>query len=68
MSEPAADPLPTVVDLLARRGVLAVISLLARGPSSYRALESQVEVGGSVLLQRLRDLRQLGAVEHSERA
>ena len=66
MSDAPADPLPAVVDVLSRRGVLSVIGLLARGPASYRAIEKQVEVGGSVLQQRLRDLRQLGAVEIAE--
>ncbi len=66
MTEPAAEPLPAVVDVLARRGVLTVVTLLALGPSSYRALESRVEVTGSVLQQRLRDLRHLGVIEVSE--
>src|SRR5688500_14158647 len=60
------DPLSSVLDVLARRGVLTVVRVLTVGPASYRALERQVEVSGSVLQQRLRDLRQLGAVEIAE--
>ena len=61
------EPLAAVVDVLARRGVLAVVTVLAAGPASFRALERHVSVAaGSVLQQRLRDLRELGAVEVSE--
>ena len=60
------DPLTTVVDVLSRRGVLSVVRLLTAGPASYRSLEHKVGVVGSVLQQRLRDLRQLGVVEVAE--
>ena len=67
MADATAEPLAAVVDVLARRGVLPAVRGLAGGPASFRALEHRVGVvTGSVLQQRLRDLRELGAVEVSE--
>jgi DNA-binding HxlR family transcriptional regulator len=66
VTDPTPEPLAAVVEVLARRGVLTVVTVLTRGPASYRALERHAEVSGSVLQQRLRDLRQLGVVEVSE--
>ena len=61
------DALPAVVDVLARRGVLPVLETLAGGSASFRRLEQRVGVvTGSVLQQRLKDLRQLGVVEVAE--
>ena len=53
-----------VVDVLARRGALAVFEALQQGALSERALESRLRsYAPSVVAQRVADLRRLGAVE-----
>ena len=53
-----------VVDVLARRGALAVFETLQQGALSERALESRLKAyAPSVVAQRVADLRRLGAVE-----
>ena len=68
---PAGGPAPLSValDVLARRGVLDVVAALTTGPAAFRALEQRARtVTGSVLSQRLRELRELGVIELSEAA
>ena len=58
------DPLADVVDVLARRGALAVFRALVNGPASERALEARLKTyAPSVVAQRVADLRRIGAVE-----
>ena len=58
------DPLADVVDVLARRGALAVFRALLNGPASERALESRLRgYAASVVAQRVADLRRIGAIE-----
>jgi DNA-binding HxlR family transcriptional regulator len=60
----ADDPLAETVDVLARRGALAVFRALEGGPLGERALESRLRTyAASVVAQRVADLRRLGAVE-----
>ena len=67
MADATGEPTGVVVDVLSRRGVLPAIRVLAGGPASFRTLEHRVAVvAGSVLQQRMRDLRELGVVEVSE--
>lgn len=61
---PADDPLADVLDVLARRGTLAVFRALVHGPLGERALEARLRsYAASVVAQRVADLRRLGAVE-----
>ena len=57
-------PLDEVVDVLARRGALAVFRELRNGALGERALESRLRsLAPSVVAQRVADLRRIGAVE-----
>ena len=59
-----ADPLATVLDVLARRGSLDVVRALEGGALGERALESRLRsYAASVVAQRVADLRRVGAVE-----
>jgi DNA-binding HxlR family transcriptional regulator len=58
------DPLAGVLDVLARRGALAVFRALTGGPVTERALAARLRsYAPSVVAQRVADLRRLGAVE-----
>lgn len=53
-----------VVDVLARRGALAVFRTLVDGALGERALETRLKsYAPSVVAQRVADLRRLGVVE-----
>ncbi len=59
-----ADPLRHLLDVLSRRGTLEVFRTLLGGPVAERALVRRVgAVADSVVVQRLSDLRGIGAVE-----
>ncbi len=59
-----ADPLSRVLDVLSRRGSLEVFRALHHGAVAERALVRRVgAVADSVVVQRLSDLRRIGAVE-----
>lgn len=56
--------LDAVVDVLARRGALAVFQALVNGAVGERALEARLKAfAPSVVAQRVADLRRIGAVE-----
>ncbi len=58
------DPLADVLDVLARRGALAVFRALVNGALGERALEARLKAyAPSVVAQRVADLRRVGAVE-----
>lgn len=58
------DALAETLDVLARRGALAVFRALEGGPLAERALESRLKgYAASVVAQRVADLRRLGAIE-----
>jgi len=58
------DPLADVLDVLARRGALAVFRALLNGAVGERALETRLKAyAPSVVAQRVADLRRIGAVE-----
>lgn len=58
------DPLADVLDVLARRGALAVFRALVNGALGERALEARLRAyAPSVVAQRVADLRRVGAVE-----
>jgi DNA-binding HxlR family transcriptional regulator len=53
-----------VLDVLARRGALAVFEALTGGPATERALAARLRAyAPSVVAQRVSDLRRIGAVE-----
>jgi DNA-binding HxlR family transcriptional regulator len=58
------DPLAGVLDVLARRGALAVFRALRNGAVGERALATRLKAyAPSVVAQRVADLRRIGAVE-----
>ena len=58
------DALDEVVDVLARRGALAVFRALENGSLGERALAARLKAyAPSVVAQRVADLRRIGAVE-----
>jgi DNA-binding HxlR family transcriptional regulator len=60
----AGDPLAETLDVLARRGALAVFRELTGGSLSEHAVEVRLKAyAPSVVTQRLADLRRIGAVE-----
>jgi DNA-binding HxlR family transcriptional regulator len=65
MTEPPADPLTGVLDVLARRGAVAVFRALSGGPVPAKALAARLAgpFGSSVVAQRVAELRRIGAVE-----
>lgn len=59
-----SDPLAETLDVLARRGALAVFRELTGGSLGERALEARLRAyAASVVAQRVADLRRIGAVE-----
>lgn len=59
-----SDAVGEVVDVLARRGALAVFRALVHGALGERALEARLKAyAPSVVAQRVADLRRIGAVE-----
>ena len=60
-------PIMALLDLLGRRWALRVVWELRDEPLAFRALQERCEgVSSSVLNQRLRELREAGAVERAE--
>ncbi len=58
------DVLATALDVLARRGALAVFRALQGGTLGERAMEVRLRTyAASVVAQRVADLRRIGAVE-----
>jgi DNA-binding HxlR family transcriptional regulator len=56
--------LAETLDVLARRGTLAVFEALTGGSLSERAVEARLRAyAASVVAQRVADLRRIGAVE-----
>lgn len=61
---PQDDPLADVLDVLSRRGALAVFRALVNGAVAERALETRLKAyAPSVVAQRVADLRRLDVVE-----
>jgi DNA-binding HxlR family transcriptional regulator len=59
-----ADVLAETLDVLARRGTLAVFAALQGGSLTERALEARLRTyAPSVIAQRVADLRRVGAIE-----
>jgi DNA-binding HxlR family transcriptional regulator len=60
----ADDALAETLDVLSRRGALAVFRALEGGPLGERAIEARLRTyAASVVAQRVADLRRAGAVE-----
>src|SRR5262249_5528510 len=57
-------PIMALLDLLGRRMTLRVLWELRGGRLTFRALLTAAETNPSVLNARLRDLRELGVVDH----
>ena len=55
-----------VLDVLGRRGALRVLWELRDGPLTFRALQEACESNPGSLNARLRDLRELGTVDHED--
>jgi DNA-binding HxlR family transcriptional regulator len=54
------------LDALGRRGALRVLWELRDGPLTFRALQSACDTNPGSLNTRLKELRQLGIVDHSD--
>ena len=59
-------PIMVVLDVLGRRGALRVLWELRDGPLTFRALQDACETNPGSLNARLKDLRELGTVDHEE--
>jgi DNA-binding HxlR family transcriptional regulator len=55
-----------VLDVLGRRGALRVLWELRDGPLTFRALQEACESNPGSLNTRLKDLRELGTVDHED--
>lgn len=55
-----------VLDILGRRGALRVLWELRNGPLTFRALQAACESNPGSINTRLRELRDLGIIEHQE--
>jgi DNA-binding HxlR family transcriptional regulator len=55
-----------VLDVLGRRGALRVLWELRDGPLTFRALQDACESNPGSLNARLKDLRELGTVDHED--
>jgi DNA-binding HxlR family transcriptional regulator len=59
-------PIMVVLDVLGRRGALRVLWELRDGPLTFRALQDACETNPGSLNARLKDLRELGTVDHED--
>jgi DNA-binding HxlR family transcriptional regulator len=59
-------PIMVVLDVLGRRGALRVLWELRDGPLTFRALQDACETNPGSLNARLKDLRELGIVDHED--
>lgn len=60
-------PIMVVLDVLGRRGALRVLwELRGKDPLTFRALQNACETNPGSLNTRLKDLRELGIVDHDE--
>ena len=57
-------PIMVVLDMLGRRGTLRIFWELRDGPLTFRALQDAVQTNPSLLNTRLRELREVGWIEH----
>jgi DNA-binding HxlR family transcriptional regulator len=55
-----------VLDVLGRRGALRVLWELRNGPLTFRALQEACDSNPGSLNARLKDLRELGTVDHED--
>ena len=60
-------PIMVVLDVLGRRGALRVLwELRGDSPLTFRALQEACETNPGSLNTRLKDLRELGIIEHDD--
>ena len=57
-------PIMVVLDMLGRRGTLRIFWELRNAPLTFRALQDAVQTNPSLLNTRLRELREVGWIEH----
>ena len=57
-------PIMVVLDILGRRATLRIFWELRDGPLTFRALQDAVQTNPSLLNTRLRELREVGWIEH----
>lgn len=57
-------PIMAVLDLLGRRGTLRILWELRSEPLTFRALQSAAATNPSLLNTRLKELREIGWIEH----
>lgn len=62
----SARPIMVVLDFLGRRGALRILWELRREPLPFRALQEACDTNPGSLNTRLRELRELGIVEHDD--
>lgn len=55
-----------VLDLLGRRGTLRILWELREAPLTFRALQTAAATNPSLLNTRLKELREVGWIEHDE--
>jgi DNA-binding HxlR family transcriptional regulator len=59
-------PIMVVLDVLGRRGALRVLWELRDSPLTFRALQDACQTNPGSLNTRLKDLRELGIVDHDD--
>ena len=57
-------PIMVVLDMLGRRATLRIFWELRNAPLTFRALQDAVQTNPSLLNTRLRELREIGWIEH----
>jgi DNA-binding HxlR family transcriptional regulator len=57
-------PIMVVLDMLGRRATLRIFWELRDAPLTFRALQEAVQTNPSLLNTRLRELREVGWIEH----
>ena len=59
-------PIMAVLDLLGRRATLRILWELREASLNFRALQAAAETNPSLLNTRLREMREVGWIEHDE--
>ena len=59
-------PIMAVLDLLGRRGTLRILWELREATLNFRALQAAAQTNPSLLNTRLKEMREVGWVEHDE--
>jgi DNA-binding HxlR family transcriptional regulator len=60
-------PIMVALDVLGRRGALRLLWELRDGPLTFRSLQAACDTNPGTLNSRLKELRELGIVDHDDR-